>query len=62
MKHRIKAVVDKNATSDGESARAWLQYDTQSEKTIKDCRRAFAKQLGLRHPDELELFIEGEGL
>lgn len=62
MKHRIKVVVDKDATSDGETAKAWLQYDTDSEKTIKECRRAFAKQLGLAKPDELELFIEGRAL
>lgn len=60
MKHRIKVVVDKDATSDGETARAWLQYDTDSEKTVKECRRAFARQLGLQRPDELELFIEGK--
>lgn len=60
MKHRIKVVVDKDATPDGETARAWLQYDTDSENTIKECRRAFARQLGLQRPDELELFIEGK--
>lgn len=60
MKHRIRVVVDIDVSPDGQPAKAWLQYDTKTEKTVKECRRAFAKQLGLRNPDELELVIEGE--
>lgn len=60
MKHRIKVVLDANVASGGQPVRAWLQYDTETEKTIKECRKAFAKQLGLNDADALELAIEGE--
>lgn len=60
MKHRIRVVVDQDASLDGQSVKAWLQYDTKTEKTITECRRAFAKQLGLPNADELELIIEGK--
>lgn len=62
MKQRIKVVLGSDAALDGQAVRAWLQYDTKTEKTIKECRRTFAKQLGLHDADTVELIIEGESL
>lgn len=59
MKCRIKVVADKSVSPDGQLTRAWLQYDTETEKTIKECRRAFAKQLGLPNPDGIVISIDG---
>jgi hypothetical protein len=59
MKQRIKVVADQNVTEDGQPARAWLQYDPEAATTVKECKRAFAQQLGLANPDELELYVDG---